>query len=307
MLATDWMYQPPAYTGSYPLWVDESSVVRNLAAASASLLPAAHPLHLLVTLRLRIARGEQLGLVLGLASVSPAAFEILAVKSYGAVHCLNRILDDDDPRYVSTGDIILEANGRTHPAAMIHELLCSRCISLTLAKPRRADVASAVAAPLSEVGSCGEAPTVFTPRQLFSATPESPRSVSDEILEPASSDVLYSDSAAHCCFNRILDDNDSKYLATEDFVLEANGRRHPTAMIHELLCSRCISLTLAKPRRADVASASAAPLSELGSWDESLTVFTPRQLFSATPESPRSVSDEILEPASSGIFYCDSY
>ena len=281
--------------------------MRHPAAAPASLLPAAHPLHLLVTLRLRIARGEQLGLVVGLASVSPAAFEILAVKSYGAVHCLNRILDDDDdPRYVSTGDIILEANGRTHPAAMIHELLCSRCISLTLAKPRRADVASAVAAPLSEVGSCGEAPTVFTPRELFSATPESPRSVSDEIFEPVSSDVLYSDSAAHC-FSRILDDDDPKYLSTEDFFLEANGRRHPTAMIHELLCSRCISLTLAKPRRADVASAVAAPLTELGSWDESLTVFTPRQLFSATPESPRSVSDGILEPTSSGIFYCDSY
>ena len=171
MFATHWMYQPPAYIGSYPLWVDESSDVRNPAPASASLLPAAHPLHLLVTLRLRIARGEQLGLVVGLASVSPAAFEILAVKSYGAVHCLNRILDDNDPRYVSTGDLILEANGRTHPAAMIHELLCSRCISLTLAKPRRADVASAVAAPLSEVGSCGEEPTVFTLGSCFRLLP----------------------------------------------------------------------------------------------------------------------------------------
>ena len=201
MFVTDLIDQSLAYDGFYPLWVDESSVMRYPAAAPG------------VTLRLRIARGEQLGLVVGLASVSPAAFEILAVKSYGAVHCLNRILDDSDPRYISTGDLIIEANGRTHPTAMIHELLYSRCISLTLAKPRRADVASAVDAPISR--------------------------------------------------------------------------------------------TLAMPRRADVESAVDAPLSELGSCDETLTVFTPLQLFSATPESPRSVCDENLEPASSAIFYSD--
>ena len=76
-----------------------------------------------MTLKLRIAVGEQLGLVVSIASVWPAVFEVLAVKSYGAVHCLNRILDDNDPRYISTGDLILEANGHTDPTAMVHELL----------------------------------------------------------------------------------------------------------------------------------------------------------------------------------------
>ena len=102
--------------------------------------------------------------MVSLASVWPAAFEILAVKSFGAVHCLNKILDDNDPRYISTGDLILEANGRTDPTAMIHELLYRRCISLTLAKPRSADISSTVYAPLSEIGSCDE---ILTPLQLF--------------------------------------------------------------------------------------------------------------------------------------------
>ena len=143
-----------------------------------------------------MAVGEQLGLVVGLAfrfADGTAAFEILAVKSYGAVHCLNRILDDDDPRYISTGDLILVVNCRMHPTTMIRELMCSRCVLLTLAKPRGVHAASAVHESLSAPGGSDEGLTVFTPLQLFSPTPESPRSLCDEILEPDSSPIVYSD------------------------------------------------------------------------------------------------------------------
>ena len=181
MFATSWLYQPLDYTDTDPLWVDGFSDMGYLAAATAS----SNSSHVLVTLKLRIARGEQLGLVVGLASVCPGVFEILAVKSYGAVHCLNRILDDNDPRYVSTGDLILEANGWTDPTAMVHELLYRRCISLTLAKPWSADIPRVL--HLSEY--CEEVPTVLTPHQLFSPTPDvfSPRSTLAD--EPAFSDV----------------------------------------------------------------------------------------------------------------------
>ena len=97
--------------------------------------------------------GEQLGLVVSLASLWPAAFEILAVKSYGAVHCWNRILDDNDPRFIATGDVIVAANGRTDPTAMIHELLHRRCVSLTLAKPRSRFTDKS---PLSQRRSCDD-------------------------------------------------------------------------------------------------------------------------------------------------------
>ena len=194
MFATSWLYQPLDYTDTDPLWVEGFSDMGFLAAATASLNSS----HVLVTLKLRIARGEQLGLVVGLASVCPAAFEILAVKSYGAVHCLNRILDDNDPRYISTGDLILEANGRTDPTAMIDELLHCRCVSLTMVKPWVADISSIVYVPLSESGSCDEVLPVLTPLQLFSPTPDiySPRSICDDTVEPAFSGLVYS---GHIC------------------------------------------------------------------------------------------------------------
>ena len=196
MFATSWLYQL-AYTDTYaaattashelfpllPPATNSSHELVTPAATAASLelfpllLPATNSSHELVTIKLRIAIGGQLGLVVSIASVWPAVFEVLAVKSYGAVHCLNRILDDNDPRYISTGDLILEANGHTDPIAMVHELLHRRCISMTLAKPRRADIESTVDA-LSEIGSGDE---ILTPAQLFSPTPDnfSPRSTCD--------------------------------------------------------------------------------------------------------------------------------
>ena len=184
MFATSLMYQPPEYTHTDPLLVDGFSAMTYPAAASASLIPVTNSSYVFVNPNLRIARGEQLGLVVSLASVWPAAFEVLAVKSYGAVHCLNRILDDNDPRYISTGDPILEANGRTDPEAMIHELPHRRCISLTLAKQHSANISSSVYMPLSNIESRDETPTVLTPLQLFSPTPDlySPRSTCDDIL-----------------------------------------------------------------------------------------------------------------------------
>jgi len=199
MLATSWLYQPLEYMDTDPLWVDGFSDMGYLAVATASLLPAINSSHVLVTLKLRIARGEQLGLVVGLVSVCPGAFEILAVKSYGAVHCLNRILDDNDPRYISTGDLILEASGWTDPTATIDELLHCRYVSLTMVKPWVADISSIVYAPSSESGSCDEVRTVLTPLQLFSPTPDlySPRSICDDTVEPAFSGLVYSDHS--CC------------------------------------------------------------------------------------------------------------
>ena len=177
MFATSWLYQL-AYTDTYHTTMTASFEWFSL------LPPATNSSYELVSLKLRIAIGGQLGLVVSIASVWPAVFEVLAVKSYGAVHCLNRILDDNDPRYISTGDLILEANGHTDPTAMVHELLHRRCISMTLAKPRRAhellrraDIESTVDA-LSEIGSGDE---ILTPAQLFSPTPDnfSPRSTCD--------------------------------------------------------------------------------------------------------------------------------
>ena len=181
--STCWFYQPLEYTDSDHYWVEVFFAMRYHAASAARILPATNSLHFPMTIKLRIARGERLGLVVSLASLWPAAFEILAVKSYGAVHCWNRILDDNDPRFIATGDVIVAANGRTDPTAMIHELLHRRCVSLTLAKPQSHDILSTVCSPLSQRRSCDE---ILTPIQVFSPTPEiySPRSECDEVLSP---------------------------------------------------------------------------------------------------------------------------